>query len=78
MQRRTFIGMLAATFASLQLLPHTLFAGISNTTSNFKQIYSNFRLKNEFFNFLKNVFNLVPEEDLHKLIAETVLDETEG
>lgn len=63
--------MFMAACASLQMLPHNLLAGITNAGSNFRQIYSNIRLKNEFFKFLKNVFNLVPEDDLHKLIAET-------
>lgn len=63
--------MFMAACASLQMLPHNLLAGITNAGSNFRQIYSNSRLKNEFFKFLKNVFNLVPEDELHKLIAET-------
>lgn len=57
--------------ATLQMLPQNVFAGISNASNNFKQIYSNIKLKREFFKFLKNVFNLFPEDDLHKLIADT-------
>jgi SAM-dependent methyltransferase len=57
-------------FASLQMLPQNLFAGIATARNNFRQIYSNMKLKREFFKFLKNVFNLLPEEDLHKLISE--------
>lgn len=71
MRRNTFIKTFVAACASLQMLPQNLFAGMANAGSNFRQIYSSIRLKNEFFKFLKNVFNLVPEDDLHKLIAET-------
>lgn len=37
---------------------------------NFKLIYSNPQLKSEFFLFLKNVYNLYPEDKFHKLINE--------
>ena len=60
-----------AACASLQMLPQNLFAGMMNAGSNFKEIYSNMKLKKEFFNFLKYVFNVMPEEDLHKLISES-------
>lgn len=52
------------------MLPQHLFAGITAAGNNFKQIYLSLKLKSEFFKFLKNVFTLFPEEDLHKLIAE--------
>lgn len=71
MRRRTFIASLSTAFATLQLLPHNLFASISNASSNFKKIYSSAALKREFYKFLKNVFNLMPEDDLHKLISDT-------
>ena len=71
MRRRTFIGACLAACASLQVLPQKLFAGITSAGNNFRQIYSSIKLKNEFFKFLKNVFNLLPEDDLHKLISET-------
>ena len=71
MRRRTFVGTFLAACASLQMLPQNLFAGITNAGSNFRQIYSSIKLKNEFFKFLKNVFNVLPEEDFHKLISET-------
>ena len=59
-----------AAFASLQMLPQNVFAGFTTASNNFKQVYSDIKLKSEFFKFLKNVFNLAPEDDLHKLIAE--------
>src|SRR6188768_1480306 len=72
MQRRSFIRTLTAAGALLLVLPQTLLASVSTASGNFKQIYSNLKLKNEFFKFLKNVFNLMPEGDLHKLISDTV------
>jgi len=70
MRRRSFIKTVMALFASLQLLPQNVFAGFTSASNNFKQIYSSLKLKGEFFKFLKNVFNLVPEDDLHQLISD--------
>jgi hypothetical protein len=70
MRRRNFIKTVMAVFASLQMLPQNVFAGFASASNNFKQIYSSIKLKSEFFKFLKNVFNLFPEEDLHKLISD--------
>jgi SAM-dependent methyltransferase len=55
------------------MLPQHLFAGITAAGNNFKQIYLSLKLKSEFFKFLKNVFTLFPEEDLHKLIEEAAV-----
>ena len=52
------------------MLPQHLLAGITSAGNNFKRIYLNFKLKGEFFKFLKNVFTLFPEEQLHKLIDD--------
>ncbi len=71
MQRRSFFKAFILTFASLQMLPHNLLAGFTTARNNFKQIYSSTVLKKEFFKFLKNVFNLFPEDDFHKLISDT-------
>jgi SAM-dependent methyltransferase len=71
MHRRLFVRTLTAATVSLLVLPQTVWANITAASGNFKQIYSNLKLKNEFFKFLKNVFNLVPEKDLHNLIADT-------
>jgi hypothetical protein len=70
MQRRSFFKTFLVACASLQMLPQNLLAGLTTAQSNFKQIYSSTTLKKEFFKFLKNVFNLFPEQDLHKLISD--------
>jgi len=77
MNRRTFIGRCMAALASLQMIPQNLFAGIANAGDNFKRIYSSMELKNEFFKFFKNVFNLYPEDEIHKLISETTTKKTD-
>jgi len=63
--------------ASLQLLPQNLYAGFSTAANNFKVIYSNRNLKDEFYKFLKNVFNLFPENDLHTLISNVTLEKSD-
>ena len=44
--------------------------------ANFKHVYLNPKLRNQFADFLQNVFNLYPEEDFHALITETVKSNT--
>lgn len=46
--------------------------GFALDSGNFQHIYLNPQLREEFFLFLKNVFNLYPEEDLHRLILDVV------
>src|SRR5688572_24153476 len=77
MNRRTFLSGCLAAWASLQMIPQNLFAGISSVGSNFKQIYSDLELKREFFKFFKNVFNLYPEEKIHQLISDTTAIKTD-
>jgi SAM-dependent methyltransferase len=77
MNRRTFLGSCVAAWASLQMIPQNLFAGISKAGNNFKQIYSSAKLKSEFFKFFKNVFNLYPEDEIHKLIADVASKKTD-
>ncbi|HKZ36502.1 MAG TPA: hypothetical protein VJ184_02550 [Chryseolinea sp.] len=74
MQRRSFVKAVLMACASLQMLPQNLYAGFSAAKSNFKVIYSSLSLKKEFFKFLKNVFNLFPENDLHSLISNVTLE----
>jgi hypothetical protein len=70
MRRRNFIKSIMVAVTAVQMLPHQVVAGIVATRDNFRQIYSNATRKGEFFKFLKNVFNLFPEEDFHQLIDE--------
>ena len=77
MRRRRFFKTIMAACASLQMLPHNLLANITSAGSNFRQIYSSLTLKDEFFKFLKNVFNLFPEDDLHKLISQAAAKKTD-
>lgn len=41
-----------------------------NQNSNFRNVYLDPKLRDDFFQFLQNVYHLYPEEDLHKLIFE--------
>lgn len=71
MKRRFFVktGLLlltTATFAS-----NVAMKLVVDFKSNFKAIYDNARLKAEFYKFLQNVFNLYPEDKLHKLISDS-------
>lgn len=70
MKRSTFIKSILLVGISLKLFPLKAIQAFSNATSNFKYVYDNSKLKSEFYKFLKNVFNLVPEDDLHQLISE--------
>ena len=47
--------------------------GFCQGGSNFKNIYLNPKLREQFFLFLKNVFRIYPEGDFHKLINEKTL-----
>jgi SAM-dependent methyltransferase len=57
----------------LKLFPFNFvdFLSVSRGGSNFKTIYSTSRLKDEFYKFLRNVFNLFPEDEFHELISAT-------
>jgi len=71
MHRTIFIKTLLLAFASTQLFSKNLLLTITDTKSNFKYIYSNSSLKKEFYKFLKNIFNLFPENQFHQLIDDT-------
>lgn len=49
-------------------------AGFCQDTSNFKHVYLNPQLREQFFLFLQNVFNLYPESDLHQLINKKTME----
>jgi len=73
-QRRSFITKLSILsallpFANILTGAKLLFASEENI-GNFKYIYSNQKLKDEFLLFLTNVFHLFPEQKFHDLIAQ--------
>ncbi|WPR70425.1 hypothetical protein SLW70_10775 [Flavobacterium sp. NG2] len=70
MKRRNFVKTALLFVSSTQLFSTNLFPTDLFTKSNFKFIYGNNGLKSEFFKFLKNVFNLYPENKFHKLISD--------
>jgi len=71
MKRRNFIRNILILMTSVKLFSNDSFPTKVNKESNFKYIYNNKRLKRVFLNFLKNVFNLYPENKFHKLILKT-------
>ncbi|MGB5489241.1 MAG: class I SAM-dependent methyltransferase [Woeseiaceae bacterium] len=71
MNRREFVAALGALLAT-PLNSRVLAADtveLSKGLGNFRYIYSNPRLKEEFLNFLINVFHLYPEQELHTTMA---------
>ena len=70
MNRKRFVLSLGLLLTSVVVFPEVLIKSISRTFSNFKDIYSNKQLKSDFLKFLKNVFNLFPEEEMHQMIAD--------
>lgn len=73
MTRKQFLTNLGSILTPLTLFPNSFINTISRVNSNFRKIYSNDSLKKEFYKFLKNVFNLYPENDLHQLISKSTI-----
>jgi len=73
MQRKHFLKTLLLIGAPLSLFPNAVISSFSTSIGNFKKIYFNKTLRTEFYKFLKNIFNLYPEADLHQLIAATTI-----
>ena len=76
MKRRNFVKTTLLFVTSVQLFPNKLLESTSILRSNFKYIYTNSKLKNQFFLFLKNVFNLYPEAEFHKLIYDNTISKS--
>jgi len=70
MNRKRFLASIGSMLIPITLFPSTLIDSIARIGNNFKRIYSNSTSKAKFFMFLKNVFNLYPEDDMHQLISE--------
>lgn len=75
MNRRFFIKAVLLLSASTNAMSNGIVTVFEATKSNFKYVYQNNKLKNQFYKFLQNVFHLYPEEKLHQLIGETTLKE---
>lgn len=77
--RRKIIAALGATLIMApfsKVVKAAELAGIaSSDIGNFKYIYQNSSTKEEFYNFLVNVFNLYPEDKLNDLISEVTKSE---
>jgi len=76
MERKRFIQSILLITAPLLVFPKGVIKTIATTKNNFKKIYYHKELRDEFYKFLKNVFNLFPEDKLHLLIAETTIKKT--
>jgi SAM-dependent methyltransferase len=70
MNRKKFLILLGLSFSAIAALPRHFVQTIAKPFSNFKHIYSNKALKKEFFKFLKNIFNLFPENEMQQLITD--------
>ena len=73
MQRRNFIKTTFLFLTSTQIFSGNMLSSGMFVKSNFKFIYANLKLKNEFYKFLKHVFNLYPENQFHLLINDTAI-----
>lgn len=77
--RRQFITQLGLVFAAIKFSVPGVLAQTTEElkllvgdVSNFKAVYGNQSLQQEFLLFLKNVFHLYPEKEMHQLIADAV------
>ncbi|MBL4586023.1 MAG: hypothetical protein JKX84_03050 [Flavobacteriales bacterium] len=71
MKRKRFLTIFSLVVIPFTLFPSSLFSSVTDKVGNFKYVYLNSKLKTSFFNFLKNVFNLRPENEMHRLISES-------
>ena len=84
--RRKYLKQLSLLSFALAAYPtRNLFASAQNISKasqllsesnfgNFKYIYGSEKYRSEFFPFLVNVFNLYPEKEFHKLIAQVTVE----
>lgn len=73
MRRSKFIKTILLVAAATKVFSFGVVNAFAVAQSNFKHIYTNSKLKNSFYGFLKTVFNLYPEQEMHKLINDTTV-----
>lgn len=66
--RRKFVKQISLILSALYLPSKVLWA--NEKVGNFKYIYNNDNYSKEFYPFLINVFHLLPEKELHRLIQK--------
>ncbi len=75
MQRRFFVKAALLLTASSQAISNGIINVFEGAKSNFKYIYQNNKLKDQFYKFLQNVFHLYPEKEFHQLIHDATVKE---
>ena len=76
MKRSHFLRSVALVCSTLMVLPSKAANILVTTHGNFKKVYLNEYLRNRFYYFLKNVFNLFPEAKLHELISKASIEKS--
>lgn len=70
MDRRNFVKLCLLTAAALGVAPSQAIKAATSGKGNFTTVYSDPELREDFFEFLQNVFRLYPEHDFHELITK--------
>lgn len=71
MKRPQFLALLGSTLLTATLNPFQAVSAIHKKVGNYVYVYHNTQLKAMFFKFLKHVFHLFPEKEMHALIAQS-------
>lgn len=69
MNRRKFALSVSAFIGAAALFPIKVVGKILSSDSNFRYVYLQKNLRDKFYFFLENVFNLFPEDKMHTLIT---------
>jgi SAM-dependent methyltransferase len=69
MNRRKFALSISAFIGAAALFPLKVTGKILSSDSNFRYVYLQKNLRDRFYLFLQNVFNLYPEDKMHELIS---------
>lgn len=70
MNRSDFLRISGLVLTTLFVKPSLALKELALPIGNFKRVYTDTALKAKFYLFLKNVFNLFPEEKFHSLISK--------